>query len=222
MNILKVITGVSKLTGSRISTTLNKEALEQVLKQKGVAAKFTEVFRTLKEPYVDVAMKASKNGYTIGAFRLRDGKEVIASGAASVTNLGTPNSVVKMRLNYGENGNAVRAHAFMDNSKKYKLADADIELSRKKGVITFKEQIGKAAGGGLRIDEKAVAQFSDRLTGTTFGTEGYQFIKDSVNKFGADGQKLYKKLLAGQDISKEYKKMQDYGMKFAGLIEKRS
>lgn len=210
MNIVKIISAVSKLSGSKISTTLNKGALEMLAKKYPSKVREMLPDKFLKEPYIDYAVKASKRGYTIGAVRIRDGKEVIASGAVSVSNLGTPKSVIKYRLNFGENGNAIRANAFMDNSRKYKLADAEFNIGRKKGVITVDEKIGKAAGGQVRVDEQAYAQYLDKLSGDGIGSELCKEAKDVVNVFGTDCQNLYKKLLAGQDFSAELGKMKGY------------
>ena len=220
MNIVKIISTVSKLSGSKFSTTLNKGALELALSKSASKTQLAEVMNLFKEPYVDYAVKASKRGYTIGAFRLRDGKEVIANCAVSVSNLGTPKSVVKCRYSLGANGNAVRANAFIDNSHKYKLADTEFNIGRKKGVITIDEKIGKAAGGYVRVDEQACAKYLDKISGTDFGSKGYKKAKDVINEYGATVQNFYKKLLAGQDASKEIGKTKEYSKKLTDFLEK--
>jgi len=216
MNVTKIITAVAKMTGSKISATYNKEAIAQALKHSKGAKLLEETpLGELKNPFVDVAMKSSKNGYTIGAFRLRDGNEVIANGAASVTGLGTPKSVVKYRFSLGDKGKAARVSAFVDNNHKYKLADLEVYLARKKGITNLVEKQGKAVRGEITVNEKETANWIDKLLGRESGTTCEQ-IRDAVNEYGANGQSIIKKFLNGQMPKKEIDYLQNIAEKLQG------
>ena len=139
MNVAKIIAAAAKMTGTKFSATYGKEVMKLAL-PKSKAGKLLEEapLGELKNPFIDVSMKSSKNGYTIGAFRIRDGKEVIANGAASVTGLNTPKSVVKYRFSLGDKGKAARVNAFIDNNHKYNLADLEVSLQRKNGITALR------------------------------------------------------------------------------------
>ena len=162
LSISKVIGMISKLEGSKGALSLGGKQLNMLAKDK----KMAQVLSRMTDPQLDVAYKAKSN-YNIAAFRLRDGKEVVANGAVSLQNPGTAESIVKYRLNVGENGNILRTNGFGDFGKQLDVDDVSVAISRKKGVFSTDIRSGKTAGVSAELDEQKAVGFISRYTGET-------------------------------------------------------
>lgn len=162
LSISKVIGMISKLEGSKGALSLGGKQLNMLAKDK----KMAQVLSRMTDPQLDVAYKAKSN-YNIAAFRLRDGKEVVANGAVSLQNPGTAESIVKYRLNVGENGNILRTNGFGDFGKQLDVDDVSVAISRKKGVFSTDIRSGKTAGVSTELDEQKAVGFISRYTGET-------------------------------------------------------
>ena len=189
-NISKLISTATRLTGSSARVTLGKtQILKAVGKQDTKAGKeLAKVFGKMKDPKMDVAYKASERGYTVGAFRFRDGKQILASGAGSVTNLGKEDAVFKMRLNAGKNGDIFSYSAFNDLAHTPRIQDIELTSTLKKGVLETTSKTGKMAGGRMRLDiPKAVESAGLKEEGALIAKkvnksmENYtQFVRDNL------------------------------------------
>ena len=153
LSISKVIGMISKLEGSKGALSLG-----------GKHKKIAQVIGRMTDPQLDVAYKAKSN-YNIVAFRLRDGKEVVANGAVSLQNPGTAESIVKYRLNVGENGNILRTNGFGDFGKQLDVDDVSVAISRQKGKFSTDIRSGKTAGVSAELDEQKAVGLISRYTG---------------------------------------------------------
>ncbi len=193
MGIQKLIQAAAKLTGSSARVTMGKtQILKAVGKESPKAAEeLTKVFNKMKNPKVTLAYKASENGYTVGAFALRDGKKVIANGAGSVTGLGTENAVLKMRFNAGKNGEIFSYSGFNDLAHTPRIQDINSTASLNNGVYELTSRIGNYGGGRVRLDiPKAVESFGLKEEGA--------LITKKVNKVLENGTQIIRDTLAGK------------------------
>ena len=162
LSISKVIGMISKLEGSKGALSLGGKQLKMLAKDK----KMAQVLSRMTDPQLDVAYKAKSN-YNVAAFRLRDGKEVVANGAVSLQNPGTAESIVKYRLNVGENGNILRTNGFGDFGKQLDVDDVSVAISRQKGKFSTDIRSGKTAGVSTELDEQKAVGLISRYTGET-------------------------------------------------------
>ena len=162
LSISKVIGMISKLEGSKGALSLGGKQLNMLAKDK----KMAQVIGRMADPQLDVAYKAKSN-YNIAAFRLRDGKEVVANGAVSLQNPGTTESIIKYRLNVGENGNILRTNGFGDFGKQLDVDDVSVAISRQKGKFSTDIRSGKTAGISTELDEQKAVGLISRYTGET-------------------------------------------------------
>lgn len=167
--IAKIIRAIPKLKGSKGALSLGAEQIRLMAKEDKALAK---VIGTLKEPTMDIAYKAKSN-YNVAAFKLRDGKNVVANGALSLQNPATTESILKYRINVGENGRVARVNGFMDAGKKLDFEDIAVAAKSKKGIITAEVESGQALRHAARIDEKAVVELAEQIQpGSGFGLKG--------------------------------------------------
>ena len=193
LSISKVIGMISKLEGSKGALSLGGKQLNMLAKDK----KMAQVLSRMTDPQLDVAYKAKSN-YNIAAFRLRDGKEVVANGAVSLQNPGTTESIIKYRLNVGENGNILRTNGFGDFGKQLDVDDVSVAISRQKGKFSTDIRSGKTAGVSTELDEQKAVGLISRYTGETEDNVRrglYRGIADDAN----DIQKYWRE--AGNALS---------------------
>jgi len=204
VSIARVIAMAAKLQGTKTkgTFTLGKDALQMAASRAGQKGEllFGALVKDVKDPVVDVAYKASKNGYTVGTFTLRDGKQVVGNGTVSVTGLGTENSVLKYRLNIGENGKVARTNGFIDNGQQVSLDDVLINASRKNGVLTSKTRYGSAAGTNSVMNEQEYLAYLNKLSHGEAPTEGYNRVINGANDFIGTMQGKFRDLIAGKSI----------------------
>lgn len=177
LNVAKLIRTISKMEGSKGAMSLGKNQL-QLMAQGD--KKLAQALRGLENPSLDVAYKAKAN-YNVAAFRLKDGKEVIANGAASLQNPGTKESILKYRINIGENGKTARLNGFVDTGKKLDLSDVEIAAKRKNGVDSLKAASGDAYRVAAEVNERPAIELMERLQpGSGYGLRG-RIIGESRN-----------------------------------------
>lgn len=155
--IAKIIRAIPTLKGSKGALSLGAEQIRLMSKEDKALA---EVIGTLKEPTMDIVYKAKSN-YNVAAFKLRDGKNVVANGALSLQNPATAESILKYRLNVGENGRVARVNGFMDIGKKLDFEDIAVAAKSKKGIITAEVESGQALRHAARIDENAAVELAE-------------------------------------------------------------
>ena len=179
VSIPQIISAISKLEGSKGALSLSGKQL-RTLAQKD--QHLMQVVDRMQDPVLDVAYKAKSN-YNVAAFRLRDGKEAVANGAVSLQNPGTAESIIKYRLNVGENGKILSANGFADFGKqldvKYRQAaevneDEAIKLlSRYSGIPD--ESLRKSIYGRMTPDtnklQKLWKEFGHILSGAPKGAK---------------------------------------------------
>ena len=112
-------------------------------------------------------MYKAKSNYNVAAFRLRDGKEAVANGAVSLQNPGTTESIIKYRLNVGENGNILRTNGFGDFGKQLDVDDLGAAVSRRKGITSVEADSGKAFRVAAELNEEEAVGLISRYTGKT-------------------------------------------------------
>ena len=191
--IPKIIKMIQKMEGSKGALSLGGKQLNMLAKDKKIA----QVIGRMTDPQLDVAYKAKSN-YNIAAFRLRDGKEVVANGAVSLQNPGTTESIIKYRLNVGENGNILRTNGFGDFGKQLDVDDVSVAISRQKGKFSTDIRSGKTAGISTELDEQKAVGLISRYTGKSENSVRsglYSGLADDAN----DIQKYWRE--AGEALS---------------------
>lgn len=193
LSISKVIGMISKLEGSKGALSLGGKQLRMLAKDE----KMAQVIGRMADPQLDVAYKAKSN-YNIAAFRLRDGKEVVANGAVSLQNPGTAESIIKYRLNVGENGNILRTNGFGDFGRQLDVDDVSVAITRQKGKFSTDIRSGKTVGVSTELDEQKAVGLISRYTGKSENSVRsglYSGLADDAN----DLQKYWRE--AGEALS---------------------
>lgn len=122
-----------------------------------------ELTRGLSSPKVEIALKNSakaKTNYAIAGIRIKDGENVVAQGALSLTNPGARDSVVKLRIT---DGNGQHIKGFFDSGKMIDTRDISASLSRKKGVFTTQAEVGEAYAHNIRVNESTLLDTMGRI-----------------------------------------------------------
>ena len=199
VNISKIIGTMSKLQGSSARITVSgKQMLQGLEKSKKIP---TEVSDTLagivrKHPKLkaDVAYKVSERDFAVGAITLREGKQVIGRGAASISGLGTEQAVGKMRLDVGQNGEILQCRAFNDYAHTPKIQDLEFTESLKKGVLETKSSWGDYGAGSMRLDiPKATEAAGLKEEGAVILKKANGFLDKITGKI--------RDVLAGKDVT---------------------
>lgn len=199
VNISKIIGTMSKLQGSSARITVSgKQMLQGLEKSKKIP---TEVSDTLagivrKHPKLkaDVAYKVSERDFAVGAITLREGKQVIGRGAASISGLGTEQAVGKMRLDVGQNGEILQCRAFNDYAHTPKIQDLEFTESLKKGVLETKSSWGDYGAGSMRLDiPKATEAAGLKEEGAVILKKANSFLDKITGKI--------RDVLAGKDVT---------------------
>lgn len=155
----KLIRTIQKLNGSKGALSLGAKQLKLMTKEDKTLA---QALATLKEPAMDVAYKAKSN-YNVAAFRLKDGKNTVANGAVSLQNPGTRESILKYRLNIGENGTVARSNGFIDTGKKLDLDDIETFSKCKNGVTSASVASGDAMRIAAEVNEKQAIELAKQM-----------------------------------------------------------
>lgn len=197
VNISRVIGALSKLEGSSARVTLSGKQVLQMAEKNGASAPVSEALAGLvkKHPKLkaDVAYKASEQGFTVGAMTLRNGKEVVGKGAASISGLGTEEAIIKMRLSAGKNGEIAQYSGWNNYAHSPKIQDYEIATSMKKGVIETNAKAGEFGAGRYRVDiPKAVEAAGLKEEGALALKQGNNFIDKAFGKI--------RDLLAGKEV----------------------
>ena len=163
----QIFTKMQGITG-KTSLTFEGKALERAIESmelpKGeeatIFAFLQKMLEKCKKPSLTFGAKASKNGFNVAGISLRDGEQLVASGALSVTTKATKSGVkpqvYKMRLNTSDGAIAGRAH--LDITKPPSVTD-NIGLSMNSDNLVFdaKGQIGGTYGAELHLDLNKLA-----------------------------------------------------------------
>lgn len=196
----KLIRTIQKLNGSKGALSLGAKQLKLMTKEDKTLA---QALATLKEPAMDVAYKAKSN-YNVAAFRLKDGKNTVANGAVSLQNPGTRESILKYRLNIGENGTVARSNGFIDTGKKLDLDDIETFGKLKNGVTSASVASGDAVRIAAEVNEKQAIELAEQIKPGS----GYGFVG-----------RLKSNSKAGQMIEKLNSTWENIGKKLAGVPE---
>lgn len=186
VSIPKIISAISKLEGSKGVLSLSGKQLRMLARDKKIA----QVIGRMVDPQLDVAYKAKSN-YNIAAFRLRDGKEVVANGAVSLQNPGTTESIIKYRLNVGENGKILSTNGFADFGKQLDVNDIEIAAARKNWITSAEVKSGKTYRQAAEVNEDEAIKLLSRYSGIpdeSLRKSIYGRITPDTNKL----QKLWK------------------------------
>lgn len=159
--IPKIIKMIQKMEGSKGALSLGAKQLKMLAKED---TKLAKMLSRVDNPSLDIAYKAKSN-YNVAAFRLRDGKEAVANGAVSLQNPGTAESIVKYRLNVGENGNILRTNGFGDFGKQLDVDDLSAAVSRRKGITSAEVDSGKALRVAAELNEEGAVKFASHYSG---------------------------------------------------------
>ena len=217
--INSIASSLGKIIGSSAKVTLGQKQLLQLTKSK-LGDKAAENIGKLLSKYPNakatVAYKASERGFTVGALQIKNGKDVIANGAVSVTGLGGKNApLIKGRLNIGKNGEVLSSKGWIDFRKPPKLQDIEMATSLKKGVLNMSSAAGKASNSYLKFDTvKATEALGIKA-------EAGEFV-NMVNNMYAKIHKNMTKLYTGEiKSSKEIlKDLKPQTKKFDALADK--
>ena len=160
-------TDIQGITG-KTSVTFEGKALERVIEsidlpkgeEAGIFAFLQKMLGKCKKPSLTFGAKASKNGFNVAGISLRDGEQLVASGAFSVTTKATKSGVkpqvYKMRLNTSDGAISGRAHH--DITKIPSVTDKiGLSMNADNLVLDAKGQIGGTYGAELHLDLNKLA-----------------------------------------------------------------
>ncbi len=167
----KVVRTISKMEGSAGKITLTPKQAELMAGTQGGEA-VSKLMSEFGVTHVDVAYKAESN-YAIAALKLRKGKNVVGSGAVSIQNPGTQNSVVKYRASVGENGKVLTSNGFVDAGVPADSRDIAFSMSRKGDNMAADVAIGKTAASHVKANEAGMRELASSLP------EGEELISEA-------------------------------------------
>lgn len=156
----KVVNTISKMEGSAGKVTLSPKQVELMAGQNGKAV--SKLMSDLGASHVDVAYKAKSN-YAIAGLKLRNGENVVGSGAISIQNPGTQNTVIKYRSSVGENGKVLTSNGFVDAGVPADSRDIAFSMSRKGDNIAADVAIGKTAASHVQANEVGLRELASDL-----------------------------------------------------------
>ena len=90
---------------------------------------------------------------------------MVANGAVSLQNPGTAESIIKYRLNVGENGNILRTNGFGDFGRQLDVDDLGAAVSRRKGITSVEADSGKAFRVAAELNEEEAVKLASRYSG---------------------------------------------------------
>ena len=152
MKIQSIMSMLKRMEGTTARVTLSNKQVEEIAEKIG-HKRLSEVISGMAQRHpnlkIDVAAKSSQQGFTIGAVKFREGKQVLGTGALSVTGLGTEQAVVKSRMNAGS---VFYSNCYMDFAYNPKLQDLEVTTSVKNGTLYCKSRNGNFFGGHVKLD----------------------------------------------------------------------
>ena len=186
MNISRIAAKLSQLEGTSAKIKLGGKQMMELAKKSdepAVAEALQKALSKYPKAQAEVAYKVSEQGFTVGAVEIKNSKEVIGRGAASVTGFRTETPIAKMRLNIGKNGEVYTGSSYVDLGKTPKIEDLEYALSVKKGVITTEAKAGDFIGGYQRLNApKAAEMFGLEKVGAEVLDEGNNVLKEVIKK----------------------------------------
>lgn len=153
--IKTVVKELPKMEGTAGKISLGKKQLA-FMGEKGKA--LSKVLSGVDASAVDIAYK-SKANYSIAAFRLRDGKNVVGQGALSIQNPATDKTILKYRAAVGENGKIATSNGYVDANVPMDIRNVSFGAFRKGGKLSYDAELGKTTAFHLKADEKALTDF---------------------------------------------------------------
>ena len=213
MNISRIAAKLSQLEGTSAKIKLGGKQMMELAKKSdepAVAEALQKALSKYPKAQAEVAYKVSEQGFTVGAVEIKNSKEVIGRGAASVTGFGTETPIAKMRLNIGKNGEVYTGSSYVDLGKTPKIEDLEYALSVKKGVITTEAKAGDFIGGYQRLNApKAAEMFGLEKIGAEVLDAGNNVLKEVIKKL--------RKIVSGKEEKVKAKMVaKDIEQAFAG------
>ena len=213
MNISRIAAKLSQLEGTSAKIKLGGKQMMELAKKSdepAVAEALQKALSKYPKAQAEVAYKVSEKGFTVGAVEIKNSKEVIGRGAASVTGFGTETPIAKMRLNIGKNGEVYTGSSYVDLGKTPKIEDLEYALSVKKGVITTEAKAGDFIGGYQRLNApKAAEMFGLEKIGAEVLDAGNNVLKEVIKKL--------RKIVSGKEEKVKAKMVaKDIEQAFAG------
>lgn len=208
LSISKIIRLAERMEGSKGALSLSGKQL-RMLAEKDDTIK--ALINGMKEPTLDVAYKAKSN-YNVAAFRLKDGKKAIANGAVSLQNPGTAESIIKYRLNVGENGKIVRTNGFADLGKSPDIDNFGTALSKRNGVISASADSGDAFRLAAEIKQDDAIEMASRFSGVSedvIGRGTFGVLAKDANKLQTKWKQLREFFTVPQQSSARVSRIAD-------------
>lgn len=185
MNISRIAAKLAQLEGTSAKIKLGEKQIKKLAENSkpGITEALQKALNKYPNAQAEVAYKVSQQGFAVGAVEIKNGKEVLGRGAASITGFGTETPIAKMRVNLGKNGDVYSQCSYLDLGKTPKLEDIESALSMKKGIITAESKLGDFASGYQRLDAKKLLEFFGvEKAGSEIIEEGNNFIKKIVKE----------------------------------------
>ena len=193
MNISRIAAKLAQLEGTSAKIKLGEKQIKKLGEKQikklaenskpGITEALQKALNKYPNAQAEVAYKVSQQGFAVGAVEIKNGKEVLGRGAASITVFGTETPIAKMRVNLGKNGDVYSQCGYFDLSKTPKLEDIESALSMKKGIITAESKLGDFASGYQRLDAKKLLEFFGvEKAGSEIIEEGNNYIKKIVKE----------------------------------------
>lgn len=184
MNISKIAAKLLQLEDTSAKIKFGGKQMMALAKKSdepAVAEALQKALSKYPKAQAEVAYKVSEQGFIVGA-EIKNGKEVIGHGAASVTGLGTETPILKTRLNIGKNGEVYTSGGYADLGKTPKIEDMECTLSVKKGVITNEVKGWQCGYQRLNVP-KAAEMFGLEKFGSGVLEDVNDFLKENIKMF---------------------------------------
>ena len=209
INLNKIIKFLPKAEGCLSRTKFGGKQVKEFISQiaeddKKGAELLTKMLNGAKNPTFEIAAK-SKANYTIGAFRLADGKKVLGQGAVSLNNAGTNQSVVKVHVSAGKDvmgaNRSLNARAglgegqdsiirgYLDCGKPTNAKDLAVTAQLKDGIIQGNVHVGENINANLLVRESAAKNIRQQVT-SIFDENDFTYALNAVDKLGINYAKL--------------------------------
>ncbi len=174
----KFLEMLQKMKGTKGQITLTKEQIRYLPKDVQEAIK--PLLKGTKNPTAEIAYKAKAN-YNIAAIRVKDGENLVGTGAISLTKPGNPNGVVKARLNVKDK---LCANGYVDGATPLKADDVAVAVTRRGGRVKGDYEISQGAGLHFDANEKEVRNLVagyNKSAGNKMFDSWLQKIQENLN-----------------------------------------
>ena len=156
INAERAINALNSMQGMKGSLRLQGESLQKMISKLGDNGKkiLDILSKNLKKPVIDISYKSSENGFVIGNVVIKDNNKQVGNCTISVTDLGTPQSILKYRLKLGDNGEIASSNGYLNNADSLSYDNYFSSLAKRNDVYESKLTIDNVLLDYTKINKK--------------------------------------------------------------------